>query len=221
MTLQKYSSVKTPSRIETAKLYGFIDATYLDDRDPCKLAQSLINGGVDVLQVRAKNYSRDSLIELGLKVRSIAKKRHIPVIINDDVDAAFEVEAEGVHLGQEDWLTIKQTDKVKQLDEIEIVGISTHSITQAILAEREGASYIGVGPVFFTNTKPKVRPVGLELVSDVAAQINIPFFAIGGITHTNIVDVLKAGATRVAVVSAFLQSDNLENKVSTMKELLN
>jgi thiamine-phosphate pyrophosphorylase len=166
----------------------------------------LIAVGVDILQVRAKDMSHVDRVALALKVVSAAFPYKVPVIINDDIEAAFEAGADGVHLGQEDWAAIPREDRTERLANMRIVGLSTHSLDQALAAERDGADYIGVGPVFPTATKPGVKPVGVELVREVAARVKTPFFAIGGITLDNIGEVLEAGATRVAVVSAILQA---------------
>ena len=208
------------SRLAAARLYGFIDTAYLDDRDPAELTRQLITGGADVIQVRAKDRSHQRLVELGLAVLGAAFAQGVPVIINDDIDAAFEIGADGVHLGQQDWAAIPRDQRIERLANMRIVGISTHSIEQALAAERDGASYIGVGPVFATATKPGVRPVGLQLVQEVASKVQTPFFAIGGITLANIDEVLAAGATRVAVVSAILKSHDVKSVAGEFKERL-
>jgi thiamine-phosphate pyrophosphorylase len=128
------------------------------------------------------------------------------VIINDDIQAAFETGADGVHLGQEDWAAIPREERAERLANMRIVGLSTHSLEQALAAERDGADYLGVGPVFPTATKPGVKPVGVELVREVVARVHTPFFAIGGITLDNIGEIIEAGATRVAVVFAILKA---------------
>ncbi len=194
------------ARLANARFYGFIDTAYLGDREPAQLARQMITGGVDILQVRAKDRSHAQLVELGLAVLGAAFAHNVPVIINDDIDAAFEIGADGVHLGQEDWAMIPAAQRVERLAGMRLVGISTHSLDQALAAERDGASYIGVGPVFATATKPGVAPVGVELVAQVAGQVRVPFFAIGGITLANVDQVRAAGATRIAVVSGILQS---------------
>ncbi len=193
-------------RLARCRLYGFVDTAYIEELDPGEVARDLIAGGVDILQVRAKEKSHAERVDLGRRVVSAAFQYKVPVIINDDVEAAFEVGADGVHLGQEDWAAIPQKSRAERLANMRIVGLSTHSLEQALAAERDGADYIGVGPVFSTATKPGVKPVGVELVREVAARVKTPFFAIGGITLDNIGEVLEAGATRVAVVSAILQA---------------
>lgn len=203
------------------RLYGFIDTAYLDDRDPGAVARELIEGGADILQVRAKQSTYVQRVEIGLKVVSAAAARGVPVIINDDIDAAFETGADGVHLGQEDWAHLGGSEeRAGQLANMRIVGLSTHSLEQALRAERDGADYIGIGPVFPTATKPGVKPVGLELVRKVVEQVRIPFFAIGGITLDNVGQVLAAGATRVAIVLALLRAPDITKAAAAFKERL-
>ena len=207
-------------RIATRRLYGFIDTAYLGDRDPAEVTRAMIDGGVDVIQVRAKDLTHVQRVELSLAVVGVAFRHDIPVIVNDDIDAAFEVGADGVHLGQEDWAAIQPETRLKRLANMRIVGISTHSQEQALAAERDGADYIGVGPVFATATKPGMQPVGLQLVEQVRESVRSPFFAIGGITLDNVVSVLEAGAQRIAVVSAILGSADVTMAAAAFKQQL-
>ena len=188
--------------IQHCRLYGFVEAGYLAGRDPVVVTRALIAGGVEMIQVRAKAGSHAQRVELARAVIRVADPHAVPVIVNDDIAAAREAGAAGVHLGQEDFAGLSRD----QLTDLRILGISTHSLAQAQQAERAGADYIGVGPIFATGTKPGVPPVGIELVQQVARQITIPFFAIGGITLDNLGAVRAAGATRVAVVSAILNA---------------
>ena len=194
------------TRLARCRLYGFVDTAYIDELDPGQVARELIAGGVDIIKVRAKEISHADRVALAMKVVSAAFQHKVPVIINDDIEAAFESGADGVHLGQEDWAAIPRAERAERLANMRIVGLSTHSLDQALAAERDGADYLGVGPVFPTATKPGAIPVGVELVREVAARVKTPFFAIGGITLDNLRDVLAAGATRVAVVSAILKA---------------
>ena len=203
-----------------ARLYAFIDAAYLAGRDPAELTRQLIAGGADLIQVRAKDFSHSQRVELAWKVVGAARGSDALVIVNDDLDAAFEAGAAGVHLGQEDWTAIPRDQRGERLAKMQVVGLSTHSLEQALAAERHGASYIGVGPVFATDTKPGVNPVGLDLVRQVAARVSVPCFAIGGITLGNLAEVLAAGATRVAVVSAILRAPDVTQAAAEFKERL-
>lgn len=208
------------ARLARCRLYGFIDTMYVDDLDPGEVARDLVAGGVDILQVRAKESTHAERVDIGLKVVSAAFPYHVPVIINDDIEAAFESGADGVHLGQEDWATIPREQRADRLASMRIVGISTHTLEQALAAERDGASYIGIGPVFATATKPTAQSVGTDLLRQVAAQVKVPFFAIGGITLDNIDQVLEAGATRVAVVSAILKASDATEASAEFKKRL-
>lgn len=202
--------------IAGCRLYGFIDTGYLAGRSPAELTRALVAGGVDIIQVRAKELSHAQRVDLALAVVGAARTASVPVIINDDIDAAIESGAAGVHLGQEDWAATSRD----RLAGMRIIGISTHSLAQAVQAERDGATYIGVGPVFATGTKPHVAPVGLELVKQVAGKVAVPFFAIGGVTLKNIAEVQAAGATRLAVVSAILNAPDVATAAGAFKKRL-
>jgi thiamine-phosphate pyrophosphorylase len=204
-----------PARIADCRLYGFIDTAYLRGRDPGELTRALIAGGVDIIQVRAKDFTHAQRAELGHAVLEVATEHNVPVVINDDLEAATAIGAAGVHWGQEDWPIVKQRPAG-----VRLLGISTHSLAQAEKAKRDGADYIGVGPVYATSTKAGVMPVGLELVQTVASRVSVPFFAIGGITLQNIDEVLDAGATRVAVVSAILGADDVVQAAMQFKKRL-
>jgi thiamine-phosphate pyrophosphorylase len=201
-------------------LYGFVDAAYIGELNPRDVTRELIAGGADIIQVRAKEKSHAELVELGLKVVSAAFQHKVPVIINDDIEAAFEAGADGVHLGQEDWAMIPPQERANRLSNMRLVGLSTHSLEQALQAEQEAVDYIGVGPVFRTATKPGREPVGIELVREVAGRVKTPFFAIGGITLENIGEVLEAGATRIAVVSAILQAAHMTQAAGAFRKRL-
>ena len=204
----------TATRIASCRLYGFIDTAYLAGRQPGAVTQELIAGGVDVIQVRAKEMSHAQRVALA---RAVVTAAHdVPVIVNDDVAAARETGAAGVHLGQEDYAAVTRD----QLTGLSIIGISTHTLAQARQAARDGADYIGIGPVFATGTKPGVPPVGVELVRQYANEIKIPFFAIGGITMQTLDAVLATGATRVAVVSAILNVQDVAAAAKAFKEKL-
>lgn len=211
--MQKYS-------ISDCRLYGFVDTAYLGKRDPADVARQLVAGGVDIIQVRAKKEKHSRRVEIGLAVVRALKDSPVPVIINDDIEAAYETGADGVHLGQEDWAKIPRAERHHRLIGLEILGISTHSLKQALEAERDGANYIGVGPIYATGTKPGRAPVGTDLIRQVAARVHVPFFAIGGITLDNLDEVRTAGATRIAVVSAILKAPDITAAAAAFKQRL-
>ncbi|MGD0651516.1 MAG: thiamine phosphate synthase [Verrucomicrobiia bacterium] len=207
--------------IASARLYGFIDTAYLGDRDPGDVTRAMMEGGVDMIQVRAKEMTPAQRIKLGMTVLGIASRFNVPVIINDDVAAAAEINADGVHLGQEDWSRLGGSEqRVHSLANMRIVGLSTHSLEQALAAERDGADYIGVGPIFPTATKPGAKSVGLDLIRQIVERVATPFFAIGGITLDNLDQLLDAGTKRVAVVSAILNAPDVRKAAAAFKRRL-
>ncbi|MCX7888070.1 MAG: thiamine phosphate synthase, partial [Verrucomicrobiae bacterium] len=120
--------------ITTCRLYGFVDTAYLGKRDPAELARQLAAGGVDIVQVRAKKEKHSRRVEIALAVVRALKDSPVPVIINDDIEAAYETGADGVHLGQEDWAKIPRDERCRRLMGLEILGLSTHSLKQALEA---------------------------------------------------------------------------------------
>ena len=176
-----------------------IDRKSSGGRDLAYLAQEAIEGGADMIQLRDKDSSASEILKVGRAIRDLTRKKKIPFIINDRVDIAVAVGADGVHLGQDD-LPIEAARSM--MGSGKLIGLSTHSLPQALEAEKKGADYIGVGPIFSTPTKPDYRAVGIDLIREVRDKIKIPFVVIGGIDESNIDEVLAAGARRVAVVRA-------------------
>jgi len=185
------------------RLYTFVDTAYLHGRAPETVAQELCDGGSDLIQLRAKNSSPDEIHRMAERIVPITKRANVGLVINDYPDIAQNVGAEFCHLGQEDFGELKIKNVNVQF------GLSTHSPEQAQQALKTTAGYIAVGPVFATGTKPGVKPVTLEYVKWAAANVTVPWFAIGGINLTNVDDVLAAGARRICVVSAILNAPDI------------
>jgi thiamine-phosphate pyrophosphorylase len=199
------------------RLYGILDLAYVNPGDLERVAREMIAGGVDVIQLRAKNHSFAEISRFAAELRSLTRDGAIPLIINDHAEIAREV-GEGVHLGQDD-LAIAEAREVMGRDRV--VGRSTHSVTQARQAAAEGADYIGFGPLFATPTKPDYVPIGLRDIATVHAEISIPIFCIGGIKLENLARVIAAGARRVVIVSGLLQAPNIAEYARSAKALLN
>ncbi|MFA7658362.1 MAG: thiamine phosphate synthase [Candidatus Gastranaerophilaceae bacterium] len=164
---------------------------------------SAFEGGVDILQLREKNMPANKIVELGKKIKQLCLNYDATFIVNDRIDVALILEADGVHLGQDD-LDVKSARAI--LGPSAIVGVSTHAPEQALKAVLDGADYIGVGPVFATPTKQGRTPVGLEYVKWVSENIDLPAFAIGGIDEENLSEVINAGIKKVAVVRAIINA---------------
>ena len=199
------------------RLYGIIDLNYVSASQATAILKKLIDGGIDAVQLRGKNWSVDELSALAGQLLHQTMAANIPFIVNDRAAVADRVEVQGVHVGQEDD-SIAQVRRA--VSRPVIVGKSTHSLTQAVAAEREGADYIGFGPLFATPTKPDYLPIGLNEIREVHRQINIPIFCIGGIKIDNLPQVIAAGAKRVVIVSGLLQSDDPAEYARRAKHLL-
>jgi thiamine-phosphate pyrophosphorylase len=197
-------------------LYAVTD---LKTEDPgvLKKIEAAYCGGVDIVQLRSKVLPDAALIRLGLRIKKIALKSRKLFFMNDRIDLALAIGADGVHLGQDDMSVQTARKLARPMGRKIWFGKSTHSLKQALAAVREGADYVGIGPVFATPTKPGVKSVGLRFVKQAAMKIRIPWVAIGGIDLGNIRDVAAAGATRVAVVRAIFSAQDPESAAQKLK----
>ncbi len=192
------SSIATKSVIETTRL--------------------VIDGGADAIQLREKIISDREFITLAEEVRDITINNGTLLIINDRVHIAREINADGVHLGQHDMSILEAREIIGNK---KIIGISTHSATQAKQAQKDGADYIAIGPIYPTSTKDYEPSVGIEIIKQISEVVNIPIIAIGAITLDNLDEVLKAGASRIAVCSAIIGSKDIYASTGQFKEKLN
>lgn len=204
--------------LEDKKLYLVTNSDKFETEDLfLDAVASALKGGVDILQLREKNMPANKILELGKKVKLLCAEYGATFIVNDRVDIAYVLEADGVHLGQDD-MDVESARKI--LGNNAIIGISTHAPEQAQKAVNDGADYIGMGPVFTTPTKPGRPSVGLEYAKWVSENIKIPAFAIGGIDLTNVQDVINAGAKKIAVVRAIINSDSPEKAAQEFLKVL-
>ena len=197
----------------------YLGGLYLiTDRKACILTYEdmiirSLKAGVIWVQYRDKERSRREVYDTAVKLRKVTKDFEAVFIINDYPDIALAVDADGVHLGQDD-LPIMESRKI--MGEDKIIGISTHSLEQAMDAERDGADYIAFGPIFHTMTKDAGSPRGIEMLCEIKRQVYVPVVAIGGINLENIKLVLDTGVDAVAVASAILSGDIIENTTRFM-----
>lgn len=175
-----------------------------------------LKAGVRWVQYRDKERSKRKVYEESVKLRRTTKNFNAVFIINDYSDIASAAGADGVHLGQDD-LPIREARKIMGDDKI--IGISTHSLEQAMDAERDGANYIGFGPIFHTMTKDAGSPKGIEMLHEIKKQVHLPVVAIGGINLENIRLVLDTGSDAVAVASAILRG-NIEENVKWFMDII-
>jgi thiamine-phosphate pyrophosphorylase len=204
--------------LSRCRLYAILDLGYVEIREAPKMVDNLLRGGVDLIQLRAKNLSAVEIEKLAGELHSATMRHGLPLIINDHPGIARNICAEGVHLGQDD-MPIAEARKIVGADCA--IGKSTHTVDQAIRAFYEGADYIGFGPLFATPTKPDYPPIGLKEISKVHEAVRIPIFCIGGIKLDNLPKVLEAGAQRVVIVSALLQAADPAGYARAVKQSLN
>ena len=205
--------------LERACFYAILDTGYVAPDRLFAVAAEIAQGGVDVLQLRAKEWERSEIVRIGQGVREILDRAVRPplLILNDHPGLAEEVGADGVHVGQDD-LSVEIARE--QAGAGRLIGKSTHSLEQAVAGEREGADYIGVGPLFATPTKPDYLPVGLPLIDQVAAKVRVPQFCIGGVNEKTLPQVLAAGGRRVVIVSDLLRSADIPAYCARIRHVL-
>jgi thiamine-phosphate pyrophosphorylase len=184
-------------------------------RSNLEVLGGVVQGGAAIVQLREKEYSKKDFYHLALKFREITAVAGMLLIINDHVDVALAVEADGVHLGQED---LPLTAARKLAPEL-IIGASTHSLEEALRAQAEGADYINIGPIFPTRTKEGVKQfLGPEAIAAIRPKLQVPFTVMGGITGSNLDQVLASGARRVAMVTAITRAPDIAGAVRALKE---
>ena len=206
------------SKLERARLYLVTGAGISPDHKDFKMVEEAVEGGVDILQLRDYSLKDSELLSIAHKFRALTRRYRILFIVNNRPDIARLSDADGVHVGQED-LPIAEVRKI--IGEGKVVGVSTHRLEEAQKAIAEGADYIGVGPVYPTPTKEGRPAVGVGYVRQIA-EIHppIPFFAIGGINSSNIEEILRAGAKRLAVMRAITEAKNPKAAAEELQKAL-
>jgi thiamine-phosphate pyrophosphorylase len=194
------------SRLAASRFYAIVDTGYVASERIAEIARLLVEGGVDLIQLRAKQRPLAEIVELGRAMRELIPGNGPLFVLNDHPELVAQIGADAIHVGQDD-LSVAEA-RTRTGTEV-LVGKSTHSLDQAIAAEKEGADYIGVGPIFATPTKPDYVPVGPGLIRQVRERVQVPQFCIGGINGATLPGVIAAGARRVVIVSALLQSDDI------------
>ncbi|MFW6279306.1 MAG: thiamine phosphate synthase [Bacillota bacterium] len=196
-------------------LYGITAEKYSRGRDNIQVVEEMIAAGIKIIQYREKEKSMREKYEECRTIRQMTEKEGVDLLINDHLDLALMVDADGVHLGQKD-LPPREARKI--LGPEKIIGLSTHSPAQAQNALQQEVDYIGVGPIFSTSTKKNVcDPVGLEYLEYVVENIDLPFVAIGGIKEHNIEQVWEKGASCVALVTEIVGAKNIQEKISSLR----
>lgn len=199
-------------------IYALTSEPHSLGRSNVEVGKQILTSGVKILQYREKSKKMKAMYEECLALRKMTREAGALFIVNDHLDLALAVDADGVHVGQDD-LPVKVVREI--VGPNRIIGLSTHSPEQAQAAVREGADYIGVGPIYKTQTKTDVcAPVGLEYLRYVVENLNIPFVTIGGIKEHNLFDVVKNGAETVALVTEIVGSEDIHGTIMRLSSIL-
>lgn len=199
-------------------LYLITDRSFLNGRSLANCVEEAIKGGVTLIQVREKDITSRDFFKVAKEVKEVTSKYNLPLIINDRIDIALAIDADGVHLGQSD-MPIKIARKILGKDKI--IGISAGSISEALEAEKDDADYLGIGTIFFTGTKKDIEePIGIEGLKDIVNKIKIPAVAIGGINKDNCKEVMESGVNGISLISAILANDNIENSSRELRNII-
>lgn len=190
----------------TMLLYVVTDRTWLGNNKLEEQVEEIIKAGATFVQLREKELSFDEFVQEGKKIKQITDRYQVPFVINDNIDVALAIDADGVHVGQKD-LNAKEVRNL--IGKGKILGVSAQTVEQALLAEKQGADYIGVGAVFSTSTKNDANEVSHETLKEICEAVNIPVVAIGGINERNILELKGSGVDGVAVISAIFAKSGL------------
>jgi len=195
-------------------LYVIIDRRMIKGKSSIRVTREAITGGATAIQLREKEMESRDLCHLASSLKKVAKKKKALFIVNDRIDIAQAADADGVHLGQED-LPIKIARKL--LGRNKIIGVTVRNLSQALRAQKEGADYVSLGPIFSTRTKKNLPPPrGLKVIAQIKEKIKIPLIAIGGINRDNVAKVMRAGADGVAVASAVVGAKNVRKSTQEL-----
>jgi len=196
-------------------LYVITDGHLFQGRSHIEIARAAISGGATAIQFREKGMSTRQMIDIAREIRALTRLAGVTYIVNDRLDVALGVDADGVHVGQDD-MPVPLARRL--IGKERILGVSVSNLEEALEAEREGADYIGVGSIYATASKPDAGlPVGLGVLTEIARRVSIPVIAIGGINEENVGEVIKGGARGVAVISAVVLAPDMEGATRRLR----
>ncbi len=195
-------------------LYAVTDSMWLGNRTLPEVVKEALEGGATFLQIREKNLAYPEFVKLATEVKAVTDAYHIPYVVDDDVELAKEIDADGVHIGQSD-LALVEARRVLGPDKI--IGVSAHTVAEAVEAEKNGADYLGVGSMFTTSTKLDAEAVSKETLKEICEAVSIPVVAIGGIQKDNMLQLKGTKVDGVAVVSAIFAAPDIQKAAKELR----
>lgn len=195
-------------------LYAVTDRHWLNGETLYSQVEKALKGGATFIQLREKKLDEGSFLEEAKEIQKLCKEYNVPFVINDNVEIAKKINADGVHVGQSDM----EAQNVREiLGDDKIIGVSAQTVEQALLAEKHGADYLGVGAVFKTGSKDDAEEVSHDELERICKAVSIPVIAIGGITHDNVKELSGRGIVGIAVISAIFGQKDIENATKELK----
>lgn len=201
---------------EELLLYAVTDRSWLGESTLYQQVRDALEGGATFIQLREKELETEAFLEEAREIKALCKKYQVPFVINDSVEIALAVDADGVHVGQSD---MEAGDVRRRLGEDKIIGVSAQTVEQALLAQEHGADYLGVGAVFPTGSKSDAIEVDMETVKAICGAVNIPVIAIGGIGAGNVMELAGSGICGIAVISALFAQQDIKEAARELKTL--
>lgn len=214
---KKKEGIKLKVNKESLLLYAITDRSWLKEKSLAQAVEEAIQGGATFIQLREKNLEYEDFLKTAKEVKLVTDKYKVPFVINDNVDVAVAVDADGVHIGQSDEEIRIAREK---LGPDKIIGLSAGTLEEALKAEENGADYIGVGAVFNTSTKLVSRIITFEKLKEICNKVKIPVVAIGGISKDNVLQLKGTGIAGISLVSAIFAQDKIKDASSELLELV-
>lgn len=201
---------------KSLRLYAVTDRSWLKGGTLYERVEKALRGGATFVQLREKSLDMESFVAEARQIKILCEKYHVPFVINDNVDVALAVDADGVHVGQGDMAA---SDARKKLGTGKLIGVTARTVEQAVTAWKQGADYLGVGAVFATSTKGDAKEISHGTLKEICRSVSIPVVAIGGICAANVMELKGTGIEGVAVVSAIFASEDIEMAARELREL--
>ena len=200
----------------TMLLYAVTDRAWVGEQTLYQQVESALKGGATCVQLREKQLGDADFLQEAIQIHALCQQYGVPLFINDNVEVALQCHAEGIHVGQDDMAAL---DARAKLGPDKLIGVSAHTVEEALLAEKQGADYLGVGAAFVTGTKSDASPISRETIRAITAAVDIPVVAIGGIHKENILQLKGTGVDGVALVSAIFAAKDIEAECRELRAL--
>ena len=197
-------------------LYAVTDRAWVGKQSLYEQVEAALKGGVTCVQLREKELDEDEFLAEAIEIAALCKLYDVPFFINDNVDIAIKCKADGIHVGQEDMVVAQVRQKV---GEDMMIGVSVHSVEEALEAVRNGADCLGVGAMFSTSTKTDVDVLPKEVLRDICEAVDVPVVAIGGIGKGNMLELVGTSVDGVALVSAIFSADDIESECRMLRKM--